>query len=100
MATAVRNNTTLSRFELDANGATAVANYRLANGVITFTHTEVPPRAREHGIGSRLVQGALEAARAQGLKVVPLCSFVSAYIARHPQFRDLLDRAGGSRATD
>jgi predicted GNAT family acetyltransferase len=43
-----------------------------------------------HGIGSELVRGALEAARARGLKVVPKCPFVAAYMAKHPQFNDLL----------
>ena len=68
----------------------AIANYRLAGGVITFTHTEVPAQAREHGIGSRLVAGALDAARARGLKVVPRCSFVKAYVDKHPEVHDLL----------
>jgi len=39
----VRDNTALSRFELDADDVTAVANYRLAGNVMTITHTEVPP---------------------------------------------------------
>ena len=86
----VRNNTVLNRFERDVGGGTAVAHYRLSPGVITFTHTEVPPPLRERGIASRLVQGALEQARAQGLKVVPRCSFVRRYIATHPEFQDLL----------
>jgi len=90
MPSAVRQNTTLSRFELDADGTTAIANYRLADGVMTFTHTEVAARLRGRGIASRLVRGALESARAQGVKVVPRCGFVSAFLARHPEFADLL----------
>ncbi len=86
----VRNNTALSRFELGIGDHTAVANYRLAPGIITFFHTEVPPQLRERGIASRLVQGALEQARAQGLKVVPRCSFVRRYIDAHPEFQDVL----------
>jgi predicted GNAT family acetyltransferase len=42
MSDAVRNNTTESRFELDVNGHTALAFYRMEPGVITFLHTEVP----------------------------------------------------------
>jgi predicted GNAT family acetyltransferase len=90
MPSLVRDNPALSRFELDAGGFTAVANYRLGNGVITFTHTETPEQARGRGIGSALVNGALNAARSRGLKVVPACSFVRSIIARHHQFQDLL----------
>jgi uncharacterized protein len=86
----IRNNTKLNRFELDVDGRTAVAYYKLAPGVITFTHTEVPQELSGRGIGSQIVRGALEAARSQGLKVVASCPFVSAYIAKHPEFGDLL----------
>jgi predicted GNAT family acetyltransferase len=88
----VRDNPALSRFELDHDGRTAVAvsYYQLSPGVITFRHTEVPPELSGHGIGSSLVRGALEAARARGLKVVPKCPFVAAYMAKHPEFNDLL----------
>jgi uncharacterized protein len=90
MLTAVRDNPALSRFELDANGVTAVANYKLAGNVITFTHTEVPPQARHGGIASRLIEGALEEIRAHGLKIVPRCSFVRDFLDNHPEFHDLL----------
>jgi uncharacterized protein len=86
----VRNNPALHRFELDVDGHVAGAYYQLSPGVITFTHTEVPHELEGHGIGSRLVRGALEAVRAQGLKVVAKCPFVSAYMAKHPEFNDLL----------
>jgi len=86
----VRDNPALSRFELDANGVTAVSYYTLAGGVMTFTHTEVPPQARGGGIASRLIAGALEAARARGLKIVVRCPFVGAYLGKHPEFNDLL----------
>jgi uncharacterized protein len=90
MPDAVRDNKALHRFEVDAGDDTAVAYYRLEPGVITFTHTEVPVALWGQGIGSRLVRGALEAARAQGLKVVARCSFVSSYLGKHPEFNDLV----------
>jgi len=86
----IRNNAELHRFELDADGSTAVSYYQLAPGVITFTHTEVPPALEGRGIGSRLARGALEFARAQGLKIVPKCPFIGAYVAKHPEFGNLL----------
>ena len=90
MASDVRDNTALSRFELDADGVTAVAYYRLDGNVMTFTHTETPFEAQGHGIASRLIEGALNMVRARGLKIVPRCSFVSAYVAHHPEFADLV----------
>ncbi len=86
----VLDNAALSRFELPAEGTAALAYYRLADGVITFTHTETPPQLRRRGFASRLVHDALGAARARGLRVVPRCSFVANYIAQHPEFGDLL----------
>jgi uncharacterized protein len=90
MIDAIRNNTHLDRFELDADGHTAVTYYKKAPGVITFTHTEVPPELSGRGIGSRLARGALESVRAQGLKVVAKCPFIGSFIAKHPEFNDLL----------
>jgi uncharacterized protein len=90
MTSAVRDNTALSRFELETNGVTAFANYQLGNGVITISHTETPPAARGQGIASRLVAGALDIARARGLKVVPRCPFVRAYMQKHPEAGNLL----------
>jgi uncharacterized protein len=58
-------------------------------GVVAFLHTEVDPANRRRGLGSALVRGALEDARDRGLRVVPLCPFVDAYLRDHPEFGDL-----------
>jgi predicted GNAT family acetyltransferase len=86
----VRNNTAHHRFELEADGHTAVAEYKLADGVITFTHTGVPKELGGRGIGTALARGALDWVRAQGLKVVPQCPFIKGYIAKHAEYADLL----------
>jgi uncharacterized protein len=86
----VRNNTAQHRFELDVDGERAVAYYRMAPGVITFIHTEVPQALSGRGVGTKLIRGALEMVRAQGLKVVPQCPFVSAFMGKHPEYNDLL----------
>ncbi len=86
----VRNNAAQNRFELDVDGHQAVAYYRMSPGVITFIHTEVPQELSGRGIGTKLIRGALEMVRAQGLKVVPQCPFVSAFMGKHPEYNDLL----------
>jgi predicted GNAT family acetyltransferase len=85
----VRDNKSLSRFELDVEGAVAFANYRLAPSIVIITHTETPRALRGRGIASELVKGALELIRADGLKVVAGCGFVVDYLGKHPEFADL-----------
>lgn len=55
-----------------------------------FSHTEVLEALEGQGIGSQLVHEALEAAKGRGLAVAPTCSFVTGYIRRHPEYRDLV----------
>lgn len=90
MSSEVTDNVAEHRFELKAGDHVAVACYTLAPGVITFTHTEVPPALSGQGIGSRLARGALEQVRSRGLKVVPKCPFIGSYIAKHAEFADLV----------
>ncbi|HEU0058866.1 MAG TPA: GNAT family N-acetyltransferase [Hyphomicrobiaceae bacterium] len=87
---AIRNNAALHRYELETEAGFAVANYRPLPGAIAIFHTEVPLPLRGRNIGVRLVRGALEDVRRQGMKVVPQCSFVRAFMARHPEYQDLL----------
>jgi uncharacterized protein len=87
---AVRDNPDLNRFEMDIGDALAVANYRAAPGVLTIYHTEVPSELEGRGHGSTLVRGVLDLVRARGLKIVPRCGFVRAFIARHPEYSDLV----------
>ena len=53
-------------------------------------HTEVPPELGGQGVGSKLVKGALDQVRAQGLKAIAQCPFVKAYIDKHVEYQDLL----------
>ncbi|HEX4737590.1 MAG TPA: GNAT family N-acetyltransferase [Allosphingosinicella sp.] len=86
----VVDNPARHRFELEADGVVAFAAYHRDDGIITFTHTIVPPELQGRGIGSTLVKAALAMVRAEGLKVVPECPFVRAYIEKHPEEQDLL----------
>lgn len=90
MTDTVRNNTDESRYELSVDGHLAATYYQIADGVITFVHTELPDALAGRGVGSKLVKGALDQVRAAGLKVVPQCPFVRAYIEKHPDYADLL----------
>ena len=81
-----------SRFEASVTGGMAECTYRLQGDVMNIVHTEVPPASEGRGIAAALVQAALAHARAQGLRVRPSCSYVRAYMRRHPETQDLLER--------
>jgi predicted GNAT family acetyltransferase len=86
----VTNNSEKHRFELAVDGHIAATYYKISDGVITFIHTEVPPELGGKGIGSKLIRDALDQVRTEGLKVIPQCPFVKAFIEKHPDYQDLL----------
>lgn len=87
---AVRDNQSQDRFELDVEGQIAFANYRRTPAAIVITHTETPRTLRGRGIASELVKGALDLIRADGNKVIAGCSFVVDYLHRHPEYADIV----------
>jgi len=68
------------------------AEYVVRDGRRVFVHTEVDKRFSGMGLGSRLARFALDDVRESDGKAVPLCPFIAAYIARHPEYEDLVDR--------
>ena len=88
--TDITNNRIKHRYELAVDGHIAATYYEIADGVITFVHTEVPPELGGKGVGSKLVKGALDQVRSDGLKVVAQCPFVKSWIDKHPDYADLL----------
>lgn len=87
---AVVHSAARKRFELHVDGQTVFTEYRRSGEVMTFFHTLTPPALRGRGLAAQVVQAALEFAREEQLKVVPLCWYVSGHIAAHPEFRALL----------
>jgi uncharacterized protein len=86
----VIHNPEAGRFEFQKDGHLAVLEYRLSDGKIVFTHTGVPDALGGQGVGSLLARAGLDYARAQSYDIVPLCSFIAAYIQKHPEYKDLV----------
>lgn len=85
-------NTAARRFEMPIEGeALAFCTYRQDEaGAYHLLHAEVPPAYEGRGIGGALARGTFDLARAQGLKLVPRCSFMVAWARRHPDYGDVL----------
>jgi predicted GNAT family acetyltransferase len=87
----VVNNKTESRFEIRLDDEVAFLAYTLRPGRhMQIDHTEVPDALQGKGLAGRLAQTALEYARAQNLRVIPLCPFVRTYLKRHPEYAGLI----------
>lgn len=89
----IRHNEQESQYETSIDGHTALTAYDLEEtGRIVFTHTVVPEQLSGRGLANAIVKHALDDARRRNLTVVPQCSFVAAFIKRHPEYEDLLQR--------
>ncbi len=79
----VRHAPEARRFEIGLpGGEPAVLEYELRDGAIVFTHTFVPATQRGHGYAARLVAAGVSHARAHGLRIVPACHYVAAWLGR------------------
>jgi len=99
-ANAVTDNKAERRFELPlGEGQTAFVQYEAAGeGALALMHTEVPEGYEGRGVGAKLIEGAFQILQAGNLKIIPTCSFVAAYLRRHPQYQSLVaneTRGGG-----
>mgnify|MGYP003630827307 CR=1 FL=1 len=80
------------RFIARVEGAEAEMTYsRASPQLIIIDHTGVPDSLRGKGVGQALALHAVEAARAGGWKIIPLCPFFKAQAQRHPEWRDVVN---------
>jgi len=86
------------RYELWVGDELAgVINYEPRPETVVLVHTEIREAFEGRGLGTRLIAGALEDIRARGLKLLPVCPFVRAYLRRHPEDRDLVVHGSGTQ---
>ena len=86
----VTDNTARHRFELEENGETAFANYRRDGQHVVIPHVEAPMALRGTGAASRLMEGVVELARKDQLKITPTCSYAMIWFRRHKDAADVL----------
>lgn len=80
----------LNRFDTTVEGHLCRLDYRMQAQVMAIHHTEVAPSLEGRGIAAALVQAAVTHAQETGLRIRPLCSYVSAWMRRHPEHAGLL----------
>ena len=90
MTLRIAHDSSAHRFSVEVDGLQCELDYRLVDSVMTITHTGVPDSLAGRGIASQLMTAALDAARAAGWKVVPACSYATAFMLKHPEYEDVL----------
>lgn len=78
------------RIEIEQDGKVAYLEYSLGGDVLELIHTQVPKELRNQGLASALAERGLKWAREKGYKVDVICPFVQEYIAKHPEYIDLI----------
>lgn len=79
------------RYVIKIDGHEAEMTYtKVGASQIIIDHTGVPDALRGKGLGPLLVQRGVEDARNEGKRIIPLCPFAKAQIARHPEWQDVL----------
>lgn len=88
--TRVTDNRERNRFEIFVDGEKAgFVKYELGAATIDFVHTEIDSDYAGRGLAGVLVQGAVDAVRAQGTrKVVPSCPYVDRWFDKHPDYAE------------
>ena len=86
----VTDNRDRSRFELKEQGLTAFADYRREPGRLVITYVEAPVALRGGKTAGRLMEGVTAHARAEGVKIVPVCGYAAAWLRRRPEHADLM----------
>ena len=89
---AVLHDRSACHFEAVVEGLPCVVDYVLHGQVMHILHTGVPARLAGRGLAGALVHEVLAQARALGWRVRPVCSYVAAYMHRHPETHDMLER--------
>jgi predicted GNAT family acetyltransferase len=81
---------TTGRFEIERDGEVASLEYSMTGNVLALIHSEVPDKLRGLGLASLLAENALRWARQNNFKVDVICPLVQEYVAKHPEYSDLV----------
>jgi predicted GNAT family acetyltransferase len=86
----LNDNAEKHRYEFHIDDWTPRIEYIKKGNEIFLTHTEVPQALEGKGIASALVTKALMDIEEKGLKLIPLCPYVAAFIKRHPEWNRIV----------
>lgn len=90
MSIVLTDNPEKKRFEFNLEDRMGIIEYIKTKDKIFLTHTEVPIELNGKGYGKHIVELALIEVEKSGLKLVPLCPYVGAFIRKNPNWGKLI----------
>lgn len=79
-----------TRYELDEQGETSYADYRLDGTRLYVDYVFSPPTLRGTGASGRLMTALAQKARATGRTITPICGYAASWLKRSAEFSDLV----------
>lgn len=86
----ITDNVALSRYELVDAGHVVYADYSIEGDILNIRYVFAPESLRGTGVAGRLMEGVADAARAQNLKIRPICGYAAAWLRKHKEYKDLI----------
>lgn len=86
----MKDNKSLSRFELEVNGSIAFATYSLNGKTLSIDYVFAPEELRGTGAAGKLMEEVSQYAKKENLKIIPICGYAAVWLKKHKEYRDLL----------
>lgn len=83
---------TKGSFYVEENGQrpATITFSKAGSSIVIIDHTEVSDSLRGKNVGKQLVAAAVEHARKNNLKIIPLCPFAKSVFERVKEYQDVL----------
>ncbi|MBZ0206297.1 MAG: N-acetyltransferase [Flavobacteriales bacterium] len=86
------NDTSSRQFEMEVDGRMAKVEYELNGTKMFLTHAKVPKSLAGKGVGAEIVERVFTFIEENNLKLVPMCSFVTAHLRKHPEWKRIVEK--------
>lgn len=75
---------------VDLDGVEAFLKFHVGKGKMYLDATYTPEEHRGKGVGTKMMEAAINYAKERKLSIVPICPFAVEYFKRHPEYKDML----------
>jgi len=86
----MKNNISLSRYEMESDGLLVYADYHIENNVIAIDYVFAPEELRGSGAAGKLMEEIAKEAQTKKMKILPICGYAKVWLRKHREYHDLI----------